>query len=71
MSYIKSCYVYINFKRTNQSWGSSKISQSINAEWRTCYRSPSESKKNFGRLIKQETLQSKNKIEIFKSSEKY
>ena len=60
-SYIKSCYVFINFKRTNQSCSSSKIGQSINAEWRTCYRSFSESKKNFGRLIKQETLLSKPK----------
>ena len=29
---------YINFKQTNQSCWSSKISQSINVEWRTCNR---------------------------------
>ena len=32
------CYVYVNFKRTNQSCSSSIISQSINVEWRTCDR---------------------------------
>ena len=55
-AFIKLCDAYVNFKRTNQSCCSSKISQSINAEWRTCYRSSSESQKNFGRLIKQEIL---------------
>ena len=34
-SYDK-CYVYVNFKQTNQSCWSSKSNQSINAEWRTC-----------------------------------
>ena len=36
-SYIKYCYVYVNFKWTNQSCLSSEISQSINVEWRTRY----------------------------------
>ena len=35
-SYIKLCYVYLNFKWTNQSCWSSKINQTINVEWRTC-----------------------------------
>ena len=38
MSIIKFCYVYIKFKRTNQSSAPSKISQSINVEWCTCDR---------------------------------
>ena len=32
-SYIKLYYVYVKFKRTNQSCSSSKIGQSINVEW--------------------------------------
>ena len=35
MSYIKFCYVYVNFKWTNQSYWSSEVSQSINVEWST------------------------------------
>ena len=37
-SYIKSCYVYVKFKRASQSCSPSKINQSINVEWRTCAR---------------------------------
>ena len=37
-SYIKLCYVYVKFKWTNHSCSSSKISRSINVEWRTCDR---------------------------------
>ena len=55
-SYIQLFCVYVNFKHTNQSCWSSKISLSINAEWRTCDRSFSESKKNFGRLVKPGTF---------------
>ena len=35
-SYIKLCYAYVEFKRTNQSCSPSKISQSIKVEWRNC-----------------------------------
>ena len=35
-SYITFCYVYVKFKRTNQSCPSSKINQSNNAECHTC-----------------------------------
>ena len=59
-SYINFCYVYVDFKQTSQSSSPSKISQSINGEWRTCDRngknSFSESKKNFGRLMKRGTF---------------
>ena len=34
-SYVKLYYVHVNFERTNQSYWSSKISQSINVERRT------------------------------------
>ena len=37
-SYIKLRNVYVNFKRTNQSCSSSKISKSMNFELRTCDR---------------------------------
>ena len=37
-SYIKFCYVYVNFKQSNKSSSPTKISQSINGEWRTCDR---------------------------------
>ena len=37
-SYIKLFYVYVQFKRANQSCSRSKISQSINVEWHTCDR---------------------------------
>ena len=37
-SCVKLYSVHVNFKRTNQSFWSSKISQSIHAEWRTCDR---------------------------------
>ena len=57
-SYIRLCNLYyIKPNRTNQSCSPSKISQSINVEWRICDREMvkqffSESKKNFRRLIK-------------------
>ena len=56
-SYIRLCNLYyIKPNRTNQSCSPSKISQSINVEWRTCIElvsnSFSESKKNFFRFIK-------------------
>ena len=54
-TYIKFCYVHGNFKRANQNCSPSKISQSINGEWRTCDRNDnnsfSESKKNLIKLI--------------------
>ena len=37
-SYIKLCYVYVQFKRANQSCSPSKISQSVNLERRNCDR---------------------------------
>ena len=49
-SYIKSRYVYVKFKRTNQSCLPSKISKSINVEM--VNNSFNESKNNFGRLVK-------------------
>ena len=60
-SYIRLCNLYyIKPNRTNQSCSPSKISQSINVEWRICDREMvkqffSESKKNFRRLIKWES----------------
>ena len=73
-SYIKLCYVNINFKRTNQSCWSSKISQSINVELRTCDRNG----KQFFFQQKQEKLWSfdkaKNtliKIKILRAVKKY
>ena len=33
---VNVLYVYVQFKRTNQSCSPSKISQSITIEWRTC-----------------------------------
>ena len=35
---FKLCYVYVKFKRTNESSSPLKISQSINFEWRSCDR---------------------------------
>ena len=50
--------VYVQFKLTNQSCTPWKISQSITIEWppvmKMVNNSFSESKKNFGRLIKRE-----------------
>ena len=38
MSYIELYYVYVKFKQTNRSYSPSKISQSINVEWRPSIR---------------------------------
>ena len=58
--YIKFCYVYVNIKQTNQSCSPSKISQSVNGEWRTCDGNEnnffSKSKKKFGCLKKRGTF---------------
>ena len=58
--YIKFRYVYVNFKRTNQSCSPSKSRQSVNGERRTCDRngnnSFSESEKNVCRLMKRGTF---------------
>ena len=35
---IRLCYVCVKFKRTNQSFSTSKTSHSINVEWHTCER---------------------------------
>ena len=48
---VNVLYVYVQFKRTNQSCSPSKISQSITIKWHTCdgnskYNSFRESKKN-------------------------
>ena len=37
-SYIKLCYVYIQFKRSDQSCSSLKNRQSIKVKWGTCDR---------------------------------
>ena len=33
---VNASYVYVENKRTNQSWSPSNISQSITLEWHTC-----------------------------------
>ena len=59
---VNVLYVHVQNKRTNESCSPSKISQLITAERCTCdgngkySKSFSESKKNFGCLIKRKTF---------------
>ena len=68
------CYVYVNFKQTNQICLSSKISQSINIEWRTCDRNGKQffqwKQEKLWSFDKARNVLIETKIDI-KSSEKY
>ena len=66
------CYVYVNFKRINQSYWLQKLANQLMLNSalviEMLHNSFSESKKNFGRLIKRGTFSSKERD---MSSEKY